>query len=129
MDMMSLALEQDDEGWVSVYIHNETEKDMIVDADFALAAHKKFVKNQIIEVGYSWGYSKFVDHAEAKLLLKDGVFELVVKVSMEGERLVMGGENTAIKHPEQEWKVGTKIYDKMENPDFFVISCPSHPIR
>jgi len=104
-------------GFVDVFLASDDKPDVEVSCTFSMGKTKSKFSNQ--RINPDRGFSRFTSHEKGKLELKNGVFELQVKI------IVKEKKNTVIvgnrKDCPQKW-TSSKIFEEKSFTDFEIVS-------
>jgi len=124
IDVFPNGHDESTRGFVSVFLCSSDDKP---DAEVSCRISSGTVEfefiNQEINSDADYGFSTFVSHANCKLMLKNGVFELKVKVTVKEKKntLIVGKRKIFSKDCPQK-STSSKIFEEKAFTDFEIVS-------
>jgi len=113
IDVFPNGSHESTKGYVGVFLASDNKPEDEVSCTFSVGKTKAKFINQMINPNTNWGFRRFASHEKCKLGLKNGVFELKVKVTVNGK---------IISKDCPQKSTSSKIYEKKSYTDFEIIS-------
>jgi len=109
--------EKTNEGYVDVFLAGDDKPDVEVSGAFSIGKTKLKVSDHLLNP--DWGFINFISHEKCKLELKNGVFELKVKVAVKEKKntLIVGNRKDC---PQK--STSSKIFEEKSFTDFEIVS-------
>jgi len=111
-------------GFVGVFLASDDKPDIEVSCTFSMGTiEAKFNNAKLNPDNPDWGFTKFATHEKCKLELKNGVFELKVKVTAKEKKntLIVGNRKIVSKDCPPK-STSSKIFEDKSFTDFEIIS-------
>jgi len=114
---------EDTKGFVGVYLASDDMPDVEVSCIFSMGTIELKFSRMMIKPGWGKGFPKFASHDKCRLELKNGVFELKVKVTAKEKKntLIVGKRKIFSKDCPQK-SISSKILEEKSFTDFEIIS-------